>query len=129
MVFSHRVDMVFKKSHRKILIFRKVRAFLRFKIENFEFWSSESSSNVFCGLFHVRFLDSDQKNEKFGKFYTKPIVFMLKASLSAEKQRNSLIDRFLTYRSMACHRNSTGSLSTKRRFFGKNLTRKIVTLL
>ena len=49
----------------------------------------EGPSNLFCGLFHISILDFDQKFEKFRKFYTKAMLFILNHFLSVEKQQDN----------------------------------------
>ena len=64
--------------------------------------STESSSNLFCGLFHVRFLDFDHKFEKFRKFCTKAILFILKHFLKRENERHELVPRNWQFRGTPC---------------------------
>ena len=100
--FSARVDIFLRKNHRKILSFQKVTGLDIFQNEKSAKSSTESSSNLFCGLFHVRFLDFDQKFEKFAKFYTKAILFILKHFLKRENERHELEPREGTFRGSAC---------------------------
>ena len=74
--------------------------------------STESSSNLFCDLFHVRFLDFDQKFEKFTKFYRKAMFFILKHFLKRENERHELEPRKVTFRGSAGPTFSRPSLRT-----------------